>query len=88
LGAAQDWYRERKTSVRDQIENEGSCAEWCHRGDGGAQWFLRVITPPPTFGHSSPQEREDAFHANMNALEKGAQVLNKKFTGKPRGVQT
>jgi len=57
-------------------------------GDGGAQWFLRVITPPPTFGHSSPQEREDAFHANMNALEKGAQVLNKKFTGKPRGVQT
>jgi len=40
-----------------------------------------VITPPPTFGHSSPQEREDAFHANMIALEKGAQVLNKKFTG-------
>lgn len=39
-------------------------------------------------GHRPPQEVEEAFHAQMNTLEKAAQVVNKKASRKPGAVQT
>jgi hypothetical protein len=38
-------------------------------------------------GHRPPQEVEEAFHEQMNTLEKAAQVLNKKASRKPGAVQ-
>lgn len=39
-------------------------------------------------GQRPPQEVEEAFHEQMNTLEKAAQVLNKKASRKPGAVQS
>ncbi|MBC7140201.1 MAG: hypothetical protein H5U17_16090, partial [Defluviimonas sp.] len=38
-------------------------------------------------GQRPPQEVEEAFHEQMNTLEKAAQVLNRKASRKPGAVQ-
>ena len=38
-------------------------------------------------GYVTPQEAEEAFHENLNADEKAAQLLNQTLSGKPGAVQ-
>ena len=61
----------------------GSSGKPCNGSSGTIQGGYTV--PSAT---DRRQEMEDAFHADRNALDRVAWVLNRKVSGKPRAVQS